>query len=136
MDATRDIPKDLKVLERDGFVEVAFLGTSTVDDFKRQADAASALCRERKSPRLLVDLTRIDFLPTMMERYDLALHAVKASAGLKVALHVRPTFLDPNKFGIVVAQNRGLQVNVFVDRQPCLEWLLAAAPATGDATPA
>lgn len=119
---------DLEVLEHAGFLEVAFLKTVGVDDFKRQADAAAAVCRERKFPKLLVDLTRIDFQPTMMERYDLALHAVKASAGLRVVLHVRPTFLDPNKFGIVVAQNRGLEVNAFAERQPCLDWLQAAGP--------
>ena len=53
---------------------------------------------------------------------------MKISEGLKVALLVTPAFLDPNKFGIVVARNRGLMVEGFTDRQRALDWLLSPAP--------
>jgi hypothetical protein len=44
-----------------------------------------------------------------------------------VALVVAPVFLDPNKFGIVVAQNRGLEVEVFTELQKAAAWLMAPA---------
>ena len=45
-----------------------------------------------------------------------------------MALCVRPDFLDPKKFGILVAQNRGLAVDAFTDRQRAIDWLLASTP--------
>jgi len=124
--------EDLDVRDREGYVEACFLGEFSVERFNRQADAASRACRDRSQPRLLVDLTRLENAhPSTLERYDLALHAVKASAGLKVALLTRSDFLDPAKFGIIVAQNRGLTVDAFLERPAALAWLLA-----GDAPPA
>lgn len=120
--------KEIEVEERDGYIEARFLGDYSVERFNRQAEEASRDCRERKKSKLLVDLTLLDASPTTMERYELASHAVRVSAGLRVALLVRPTFLDPNKFGIVVAQNRGLSVDAFTERQKAVDWLLAGNP--------
>jgi len=117
--------KDLDVEERDSFLETRFLGPFSVERFNRQADAESRICRERKHLKLLVNLTLLDANPTTVERYELASHAVRVSAGLRVALLVIPTFLDPHKFGILVAQNRGLQVDAFTDRAKAMAWLLA-----------
>ncbi|HLY08461.1 MAG TPA: hypothetical protein VKW04_04045 [Planctomycetota bacterium] len=117
--------KDLEFEERDRFIEVRFLGGFSVDRFNRQAEAASKACREKQKSRMLVDLSLLDAQLSTLERYELASHAVRVSAGLKVALVVAPAFLDPNKFGILVAQNRGLTVDAFTDRQKALEWLEA-----------
>jgi hypothetical protein len=37
---------------------------------------------------------------------------------------VAPGFLDPNKCGIVVAQNHGLTVDAFTDRQKAVDGLV------------
>lgn len=79
----------------------------------------------RGPARLLVDTTCFDLSPSIADRYELACHAVKISAGLKVALVVTPAFIDPDKFGIVVARNRGLVVEAFTEGPKALEWLLA-----------
>lgn len=124
-----DGPAEIDVEHRDGYTAVRFFGSFSVDRYKRQADAASLACREAGTGKLLVDTTCYDLSPSTVERYELATHAVKASAGLKVALLVSPAFLDPNKFGILVAQNRGLAVDAFTEPAKAVEWLLAPPAA-------
>jgi hypothetical protein len=120
--------KELDIQDRDTYLEVRFLEEFSIARFKRQAEAASAVCRDRKNKKMLVDISTITAQLTTMERFDLASHAVRVSAGLKVALLVNPTFLDPGKFGIVVAQNRGLTVDAFTVRQRAVDWLQAGDP--------
>jgi len=115
----------LELEDRDGYLEARFLGAFAVDRFNQQAEAASQACRERRLKKLLVDLLRLDANLSTIERYELASHAVRVSAGLRVALLVVPRFLDPNKFGIMVAQNRGLVVDAFTERQKAVDWLQA-----------
>jgi hypothetical protein len=128
MDPTGEARNDLELVEREGFLEVRFLGSFSIERFKGQAEAASRACRERECEKLLVDVTRLEARLTTVDRYELASHAVRVSWGLKVALYVRPDFLDPKKFGILVAQNRGLAVDAFTDRPAAVDWLLAQIP--------
>ncbi len=127
MDKSEKCTTEIEIATRDGYTAARFLGTFSVAGFQRRAESASQACRDGKTGRLFVDATAFDVSPSLLERYDLASHAVRVSAGLKVALLVAPAFLDLNKFGIVVAQNRGLKVEAFTDRQKVLDWLLAPA---------
>jgi len=128
MSLSEETGKELDIQDRGTYLEVRFLEEFSIARFKRQAEAASAVCRDRKKAKMLVDIFSITAPLTTMERFDLASHAVRVSAGLKVALLVNPTFLDPSKFGIVVAQNRGLTVDAFTDRQRAVDWLQAGDP--------
>jgi hypothetical protein len=119
---------EVEIVHRDGYTAVRFLGDFSVEAFQRRAAAASEACRDGGSGRLFVDATCYDVRPTTLERYELALHAVTVSAGLTVALLITPTFFDPAKFGLMVAQNRGLRVEGFTDRQKAIDWLLASPP--------
>jgi hypothetical protein len=47
-----------------------------------------------------------------------------ARYGIKVAFVSRPEQLDPRRFAVVVAQNRGVKVETFTDLQAAEEWLL------------
>jgi hypothetical protein len=130
-------PEDGPLIEQgDGYTAARFLGPFSVAAFQRQADAAAQACRDQGSRRLLVDTTCFDLSPSIADRYELACHAVKISLGLKVALLVTPAFIDPHKFGIVVAQNRGLVVEAFTERPKALEWLLAQESGGSKPTPA
>lgn len=128
MKVPEDQRPELEIVHRDGYTAVRFLGPFSVSGFQRRAEAAARACRERKIDRLFVDSTGYDVTPTTVERYEIACHAVTISAGLKVAILVTPAFLDPNRFGIMVAQNRGLVVEAFTEREKAIEWLLAPTP--------
>ncbi|HZE98397.1 MAG TPA: hypothetical protein VE981_15300 [Planctomycetota bacterium] len=124
MDAPDEAGKEVEIEEREGFIEARFTGTFALERFKRQAEAASEACLKKKMAKLLVDISRFSPNLSITDRYELAVHAVRVSKGLKVALVATETFVDPNKFGIMVARNRGLLVDVFTDRRKAVDWLL------------
>ena len=139
MVSTPDPGKEVEIEDRDGYLEVRFLGTFSLPRFKHQQGLAARACRERNLARMFIDLSRLDARPTTLDRYELASDAVRAASNLKVALWVPSTFLDRHKFGILVAQNRGLTVDAFTDREKAVAWLLDPAtdapPSDRDASP-
>ena len=63
--------------------------------------------------------------PDTLERFTLASAFAKAAAAsVKLALIIRPEMMDPEKFEVTVAANRGLIGNVFDSEQEALAWLL------------
>jgi hypothetical protein len=77
--------------------------------------------------KLLVDTTQWTGHgnPDTLERYTWAAEFAKAAASaVKLALVVRPEFMDPEKFEVTVATNRGLIGNVFDSEPEALAWLL------------
>ena len=85
--------------------------------------------------RLLIDVTQTsgyDPLSTW-DRFELgdelARHAVCAIA---VAFVARPESVDPQRFAMVVARNRGLYADVFTSEPVALEWLLAGTGGQAD----
>ena len=88
---------------------------------------AIALCREEKIGRVLVDATRMTGIPDLgpEDRFVLADQAARAAqAAVKVALVARETLLDPARFGMTVARNRGLFMSSFSSEPEALLWLL------------
>lgn len=58
------------------------------------------------------------------ERYAMASKWVEsAGAALRVAWVLRPDLIDPQKIGVVIAQNRGASGEVFTTEAEALAWL-------------
>lgn len=71
--------------------------------------------------------------PSIFARHALALRWLEASgSGLHVAVVARPEFIDPEKIGVLMAQNRGGSGDVFTTEAEALAWLdsRGAGPAT------
>lgn len=108
--------------------------TGSLVDVVESVTHAIVFCRRRRSSRLLADLTRVprSISPTFMDRYLLAEEWSKAAAGeVAVAIVAHPEQIDPRKFGIGVATNFGMLVDVFTSEGPALDWLLGHAKAPG-----
>ena len=68
-------------------------------------------------------------VPSLADRYFMVENFVSVgAASLKIAMVVSPEVIDPEKFGITVARNRGLKANVFTDEDDARAWLLAGSP--------
>jgi hypothetical protein len=83
--------------------------------------------REQGIRNLLIDVTRWTGHPnpTTLERFDWAEAFAKAAlTKVKMAMVVPAKFMDPEKFEVTVARNRGLFGNVFVSEKDALAWLL------------
>ena len=77
--------------------------------------------------KLLIDTTKWTghARPDTLERYTVAAAFAKAAASVvKIAMVVRPEMMDPEKFEVTVAANRGLNGNVFDSEKEALAWLL------------
>ena len=109
--------KDIRVFPQDGFLEVDFLGEFSVARFRAQLDAAVRACAEHGARRLFIDYSRLAPIPGTLERYEIS------SYGARVACLATPEQIG-DKFGALVARNRGLNVDVFTDRPEAIRWLL------------
>ena len=73
--------------------------------------------------------------PDVFARYEMVGQWVpSAGAALKVAMVVRPEIMDPQKIGVVMAQNRGVAAEVFTSETAAIAWL-DAMPGPGSTRP-
>ena len=118
-------PEHFEVL--DGYCCYRLVGHGPLEDAVKLVVEAIAYCREQGTRNLLVDTTKWTghASPSTLERYTVAeafTHAARSA--VKLALVVRPEMMDPDKFEVTVARNRGLIGDVFVSEKEAVEWLL------------
>ena len=88
--------------------------------------SAIACVREQQQRNLLVVLLGLTGLrpPDIATRYFFVTEWARASGGVvRVAMVVWRDMIDPQKFGVTVAANRGLVADVFVSEKEALAWL-------------
>lgn len=83
------------------------------------------MAREEGLRALLVDILEVRFEPpSVAERHVMVRTWAEAAQGmLRIAMVAPPTFIDPEKFGVIVAANFGLPGNVFSSEAEALAWL-------------
>jgi hypothetical protein len=98
------------------------------------AEAASKIIevitfsRDQGMRNLLIDTTNWTGheSPDTLQRYIVAGAFAKAARSeVKIAMVVRTEMMDPDKFEVMVATNRGMVGNVFDSEKEALAWLLA-----------
>ena len=84
--------------------------------------------REQKIPKLLVDAAGVwGFAsPSFIERFWMGEEiAEEATGAVIIAFVASPDFIDPEKFGATIAQNKGLVADVFRTTDEAKRWLAA-----------
>jgi hypothetical protein len=84
-------------------------------------------CRENGIRRLLIDTTKLTGFgePRTVERFSVGERlALDARAAVKVAVVGRPEVIDPARFGVTVARNRGFFSKAFSSELEAWTWLL------------
>jgi hypothetical protein len=102
------------------------VGAVTFEQAIEMVAAAMAYARERGLTDLLVSTHGLSGFqpPSTFGRYALAVKWAEAAGGaLRVALVARPEFIDPQKIGVLMAQNRGVNGDVFAHESDALAWL-------------
>ena len=82
---------------------------------------------------LLVNTTGLSGFPTphVFARYSLANKwAQSAGATLRVAMVARVELIDPQKIGVLMAQNRGVSGDVFTTESAAIAWLDSGTGST------
>jgi hypothetical protein len=108
-----------------GYLAARFVGAGVSSEATRQFESIAEYCRRTKNDKLLIDTTEYDVKVSIFDRFFLGERLlVFARHRIKVVFVSRPEQLDPRKFGVLVARNRGVSADVFTDFQSAEEWLL------------
>jgi hypothetical protein len=117
-DASYEVCEDVAIF-RPGGSEGLDQGVSLV---------GGAIQRTRQSSidKLLVDITAIaSGPPTLAERHRIMAEWATAGRGaIRLALVIRPEFVDPDNSGTSVALSHGLAFRGFLSQTRAMEWLL------------
>ena len=90
--------------------------------------SAIAAARTKEVRDLLVDTTALTGFasPDMFERFLAAVEwAEEGRRGVRLAMVARPEMIHPQKFGVIVAANRGMVSNIFPTEAEARAWLAA-----------
>lgn len=102
-------------------------GKVTLEEAIELVDETIAYVRNRRIPKLLFNAKGlIGFRsPSLPERYFTARQWAATSQSLvQVAMVIRAEMIDPEKFGVTVARNSGMDADVFAQEPEALAWLL------------
>jgi len=101
-------------------------GSVTFDEAVALVRAAIAAACAKQARELLVDTTALTGFssPNTFQRFLAAVGwAEEASGRLRLSMVARPEMIDPQKFGVTVATNRGLTCNIFPTVAEASAWL-------------
>ena len=118
---------DRFVLE-DGRAFYRPVGTVSFDEAAALVRAGIAAARRNRVKSLLVNTTGLIGFPSpdTLERFLAVVQwAEEARSGLRLAMVARAEMIHPQKFGVIVAANRGLASNVFTTEVEARDWLAA-----------
>jgi hypothetical protein len=105
------------------------IGHVNLAQVAKMIEQSIELAKTRQVRKLLAVITGLDGFPspTLAERFLMVEKWAAASAGLiKFALVIQPWLMNPERFGILVARNRGLIANVFTLEEDARAWLFGA----------
>ena len=89
-------------------------------------DAALRVARTRGLREVVVNVTGLTGFasPSVGTRYAFIKQWARTARGrVRLALVARPEHIDPEKFGVTVAANRGWDADVFVTEADAIGWL-------------
>jgi hypothetical protein len=112
-----------------GFLRVECGGEFSQASALEVCERAFSLAAEAGRDAVLVDIRRVTGRePTMAERFEQAMRAADAQLSreprIRAALLGHEPMVHPERFGEMVARNRGADVRVFTDETQASEWLL------------
>jgi hypothetical protein len=105
-------------------------GAMSLEQAIGQGTAAIALSRAQQLRKLLILAAGLELsaLPTVLDRYRIGeLWAEAAGGVVSVAIVTRAELIDPQKFAVTVAMNRGATANVFDSEPAARAWLAQLA---------
>jgi hypothetical protein len=105
------------------------VGETTLDATVQAVDRAIEYCRKTGVRCLLVDVKGATGFPppTIPQRFDFISRWAKTSAGrVLISVVARPEMILADKFGVLIAANRGLVSDVFTEESDAIKWLRKA----------
>ena len=111
-----------------GYVEFECSGTYTLDSTLRLYEQVFEIAARERRGAVLVDVRQLTGTPpTLLERFQHAVHIAKLQSGQKTRIRMamvghEPT-IHPQRFGEVIARSRGVVGRVFTDLDEAIAWI-------------
>ena len=102
------------------------VGIVSFDEAVALVCAAIEAARRNQVRELLVDTTALTGFPppkTFSRFLAVVAWANEARGGVRLAIVARAEMIDPNKLGVTIAANRGLESNIFTTEAEARVWL-------------
>jgi hypothetical protein len=101
------------------------LGEHTLAEVTAGVADAIRWCRKQQIRALLADLTGADFpRPTIAERFEfISRWADLAGPSVRIAVCAKPEMILEDKFGVLIATNRGMIADAFDDLDSARTWI-------------
>lgn len=118
------IPESLHV--KAGICRYSPCGECTLVEAVALVTSAIDHCRNHGPAKLLVDVSGFVgvSIPTLLDRFLMAEEWAQTGKGRVVmAMVALPEYIHPKKFGVVVAADFGMVVDVFTCERDALKWL-------------
>ena len=110
----------------DGYAYYRPAGQLTLEEAIDLVDQTIAHVRDQGIPKLLFNAKSLVGFPSpsLPTRYFAMRRFAFTGKGLvQVAMVVQAGHIDPEKFGVIVARNSGLNADVFSEEKEALQWL-------------
>lgn len=107
-------------------------GQLTLEEAVELLDQTIARVRDQRVPKLMFNARGLLGFrsPSLPERYFAARQfATTSQSRVQLAVVINAEFIDPEKFGVTVARNSGMNVDIFAQEAEALAWLLAEPAA-------
>jgi len=115
----------IEFVKDDKYVGVTLTGEIAKDDLEIARNEANLALTTNNCNCILVDAIRSNLGLSVTELYQFEIeHRSRLPLGVRIALVVPPDQLEDLQFAENVAQNRGVNMNLFLDRVQALNWLL------------
>jgi hypothetical protein len=114
-----------------GQVSFRPVGKITLPDAISLITRAIKFTRDRQCPKLLVNALGLTgyAMPTLSDRYFAGrTWAAAAEKVVSAVLVIPPEMIDPEKFGVIVARNAGMNAEVFSTEAEAQRWLTSQPP--------
>ncbi len=114
-------------------VRIVCAGTFSLHEYRPLLGRFFELAAAAGHDAMLIDVRNLTGRePTMTERYDLAVHIAELQSArnprIRVAFLGHEPMIHPERFGEIIATNRGALARAFTDEALALEWLLGRQP--------
>ena len=113
------------------YLEVVCDGLYSRAEALRTADEAYREAALADRSAILVDVRQVKGrVPSIFDRFELGVHMAKnyreSDARIRLAVLGHEPMIHPDRFGELVARNRGADARVFTVESDALDWLTAA----------
>jgi len=107
------------------YLAARFTGKGEAKEVWRQFKLIAEHCRRAKGDKLLIDISRAEGEISVIEKFLAAEESqIFARYRIKVAFVEKPERMDPRRFFLLAARNRGVKDEAFTDCRAAEEWLL------------